>query len=140
MRGSRLKHCKRSRFVDADDARGAEAEDWMYEHFLCFRHEDDVHWHNMYGRSYRIDFTLQRPFCHIEVERKAREWWWLGRKYGFDFLAPKVHQYIEWDDPVVYALVKGDGTVFVNQTVVAIMLYGQPIPLSRLRVKKIERF
>lgn len=151
----RLKHCKRSRFVDADDAKGAEAEDWVYQHLLNYHSEDDVTWHNKYGRSMKVDFTIgKNPPINLEVERKARDLWHLGVRYGFDFLAPKVHQYVEWDRDVYYMLVKGDGLVAVSATVVTIMLYGQPIrkktkrgewewfyrvPSSRLRVTKLEK-
>ena len=152
---SRLEHCTRSVFNDADDARGAETEDWIYSHLLCYHDKDDVIWHNQHGRSMKIDFTvLGIYYRNIEVERKARNLWHFGVQYGFDFLAPKVHQFVEWDEDVIYMLVKGDRTVLVCETVVAIMLYGEPIrkktkrgmwewfyrvPLHRLRVKVIER-
>jgi len=150
-----LVHCKRSQFNDADDARGAEAEDWIYQHLLTYHEEEDFIWHNKFGRSMKIDFTIKgNPNRHLEVERKARNLWYFGVKYGFDFLAPKVHQFVEWDEEVAYVLVKGDGMVAVTASVVTIMLHGQPIrkktkrgdwewfyrvPTSRLRVKKLER-
>jgi hypothetical protein len=78
----------------------------------------------------------------------------LAIKYGFDFLAPKVHQYIEWDSTVFYMLVPSHHKSCVYATVVEIMLHGEPIrkkttrggwewfyrvPTSKLRVIDFER-